>query len=136
MNIQPLWDRILLQAVSENKSLTNSWIYLPESDKKEKPFNTLDLPLVCWKSIETGISLTNSEFFSLLVPFHLILLKCPSDVAMTRSSRTHKQLENMWKEILVLTSNKILLKNKQIEIDLNHPWLIYCHCLSPSLTTN
>lgn len=38
MNIQPLWDRILLQAVSENKSLTNSWIYLPESDKKEKPF--------------------------------------------------------------------------------------------------
>lgn len=77
------------------------------------------LPLVCWKSIDTGISLTYSEFFSLLVPFHLILFKCPSEVAMTRSSRTHKQLKN----------TTILLYGKDIQLYLA---ILFCNVRSVS----
>jgi chaperonin GroES len=37
MNIKPLADRVLLKAI-EKDSITESWIYLPESANKEKPY--------------------------------------------------------------------------------------------------
>lgn len=37
MNIKPLNDRVLLQAL-ESQTQTASWIYIPESSKKERPF--------------------------------------------------------------------------------------------------
>jgi co-chaperonin GroES (HSP10) len=36
--IKPLWDRILLKWVSLEKTVTDSWIYLPQTDKKDIPF--------------------------------------------------------------------------------------------------
>ena len=38
MNIQPLSDRVLLKWVSNDKQMTDSGIYLPESAQKERPF--------------------------------------------------------------------------------------------------
>ncbi len=37
-HIEPLSDRVLLKWVNEEKSITNSGIYLPESAQKERPF--------------------------------------------------------------------------------------------------
>lgn len=37
-NIQPLSDRVLLQWVNNEKQMTDSGIYLPESAQKERPF--------------------------------------------------------------------------------------------------
>ena len=51
--IIPLWDRILLKWVSENKSVTESWIYLPQTDKKEIPFT--------YEVIEISESVKNIE---------------------------------------------------------------------------
>jgi len=36
--IKPLADRVLLEAVDNNVNVTNSGIYLPESESKERPF--------------------------------------------------------------------------------------------------
>ena len=36
--IKPLADRVVLKSYSENKEVTNSWIYLPQNDKKEISF--------------------------------------------------------------------------------------------------
>jgi len=36
--IKPLADRILLKWVSWEKTITDSWIYLPQTDKKDIPF--------------------------------------------------------------------------------------------------
>ena len=36
--IKPLADRVLLKAVDNSKSITDSGIYLPESANKERPF--------------------------------------------------------------------------------------------------
>jgi len=36
--IKPLADRVLLRAVDNNVNVTNSGIYLPESENKERPF--------------------------------------------------------------------------------------------------
>ncbi len=37
MKIKPLADRVLLKAL-EKKTMTDSWIYLPESANKERPY--------------------------------------------------------------------------------------------------
>ena len=37
MNIEPLFDRVVLKAV-EAESITNSGIYIPDSANKERPF--------------------------------------------------------------------------------------------------
>lgn len=37
-NIQPLSDRVLLKWVNNDKKITDSGIYLPESAQKERPF--------------------------------------------------------------------------------------------------
>jgi len=36
--IKPLADRVLLEAVDNSVNVTNSGIYLPESENKERPF--------------------------------------------------------------------------------------------------
>ena len=38
MNIKPLFDRVLLKPIEKNEKQTNSWIYLPESKEKERPY--------------------------------------------------------------------------------------------------
>lgn len=37
MNIKPLSDRVLLKAV-EKENITSSWIYIPETSNKERPY--------------------------------------------------------------------------------------------------
>jgi chaperonin GroES len=37
MNIKPLSDRVVLKAL-EKDNITDSWIYIPESATKEKPY--------------------------------------------------------------------------------------------------
>lgn len=36
--IKPLADRVVLKSFAENKEITNSWIYIPQNDKKEVSF--------------------------------------------------------------------------------------------------
>ena len=36
--IKPLAERVLLKAIDENKTITDSGIYLPEKENKERPF--------------------------------------------------------------------------------------------------
>lgn len=37
MNIKPLADRVLLKAI-EKDNMTNSWIYIPDTASKERPY--------------------------------------------------------------------------------------------------
>lgn len=37
MKIKPLSDRVLLKPI-EKENVTNSWIYIPETSSKERPF--------------------------------------------------------------------------------------------------
>ena len=37
MNIKPLSDRVVLKTISK-ENITNSWIYIPESANKERPY--------------------------------------------------------------------------------------------------
>ena len=48
MNIIPLSDRVLLKAV-EKENVTDSWIYLPESNNKEKPYLYEVIAVWPWK---------------------------------------------------------------------------------------
>lgn len=48
MKIKPLSDRVLLKAI-EKESVTNSWIYLPESANKEKPYLYEVIAVWPWK---------------------------------------------------------------------------------------
>jgi chaperonin GroES len=48
MNIRPLSDRVLLKAIS-SKVESQSWIYLPESAQKERPFMYEVISVWPWK---------------------------------------------------------------------------------------
>lgn len=37
MNVKPLGDRVLLKALKED-NITKSWIYIPDSSSKERPY--------------------------------------------------------------------------------------------------
>lgn len=47
--IKPLADRVLLKAIDETKSVTDSGIYLPESASKERPFMYEVVAVWPWK---------------------------------------------------------------------------------------
>jgi len=56
--IKPLADRVLLRAVDNNVNVTNSGIYLPESENKERPF--IYEVIAVWpgkKDIEMGVKI-------------------------------------------------------------------------------
>lgn len=38
MDIKPLFDRVLLKPIEKSETTTSSWIYLPESKTKERPY--------------------------------------------------------------------------------------------------
>ena len=48
MKIEPLSDRVLLKAV-EKENITESWIYLPESANKERPYLYKVIAVWPWK---------------------------------------------------------------------------------------
>jgi len=48
MNIKPLSDRVLLKAI-EKDNITNSWIYIPETASKERPYMYEVLAVWEWK---------------------------------------------------------------------------------------
>ena len=49
--IKPLADRVLLKQISEKKEKTNSWIYIPKSEKQEISFMYEVLEI--WNKLET-----------------------------------------------------------------------------------
>lgn len=57
MNIKPLSDRVVLKAISK-ENITNSWIYIPESANKERPYIyevVAVWPWKDWKKIDLNI---------------------------------------------------------------------------------
>jgi len=48
MKITPLYDRVILKWL-EKENKTNSWIYIPESKNKEKPFMYEVISIWPWK---------------------------------------------------------------------------------------
>jgi len=59
MKIKPLLDRVLLKPLDNVKKTTNSWIYIPKSSSKEKPFvyeviaiwTDSEIPVKVWDKI-------------------------------------------------------------------------------------
>ncbi len=49
--IKPLADRVLLKKISEKKEKTDSWIYIPKSEKQEISFMYEVLEI--WNKVET-----------------------------------------------------------------------------------
>ncbi len=57
MNIKPLSDRVVLKTISK-ENITNSWIYIPESANKERPYIyevVAVWPGKDWKKIDLNI---------------------------------------------------------------------------------
>lgn len=57
MNVKPLSDRVVLKAISK-ENITNSWIYIPESANRERPYIyevVAVWPWKDWKKIDLNI---------------------------------------------------------------------------------
>lgn len=66
MHILPLWDRILLKSLDNNKNTTESWLFIPEATNKEKPYiyevlevgpwdkDTPDITVKVWDHVLSG----------------------------------------------------------------------------------
>ena len=49
MKIEPLFDRVVLKAI-EKDNVTASWIYIPDSASKERPFMYEVIAVGAWKT--------------------------------------------------------------------------------------
>ena len=66
MQIKPLWDRILLKPIDNNLNTTESWLFIPESINKERPYiyevlevwpwdkDTPDITVNVWDKVLSG----------------------------------------------------------------------------------
>lgn len=91
MNITPLSDRIVLQAI-EKENITSSWIYIPEWNNKERPYiykviaigpgkegKTIPLSIwqkvLCWQYSWDDVKIDGKEFKIVWIDYILATLE-------------------------------------------------------------